>query len=170
MSEQRNVSYEDDDLRQVIDEIETMDAQCETIMARARGEVSGIRAKQKARKKIAAKELGIPRGILLPLLKRRKLEKQIAKVDEGVDDDLAEVYEDARGQLSFLAPVTDAEPEVEPDKKGKSGKKVDASASDAALKQSIADVTAKEQAEGEKLLNGAGKGKPHDAVGFTDAR
>lgn len=111
MTELKNQPYEDEDLKQVIEEFETFDEEAETIMASARGKVQKIREKQKKLKKSAKDDLSIPRGLLSALLKQRKLERQLQKVADGVSEDEIEFYADASGQFSLLA-ATEDEPEV----------------------------------------------------------
>lgn len=108
MTEQRKNSYEDSDLRQILGEIEDFEAEKVSIRATAAGECGGI-AKQIGNAKGRAKELGIPAAILNGLLKTRNLERQIAAVADGVPEDHAEMWVDAVGQFSFLAPDTDEE-------------------------------------------------------------
>lgn len=102
--------YEDDDLRQMIAEIEEMDDEAEELMASARGKVQNVRKRQKNRKK-EAKALGIPSKLLATLLKQRKLERQLQALADDMPDDEIELYADASGQFSFLAPEPD-EPET----------------------------------------------------------
>lgn len=97
-------SYEDDDFLQVVQEIEEADEEIETISATARGKISAVKTRQKNRKEIAKRELGIPTDVLNAVLKQRKLERQIAKISAGVPDDMVELYADAAGQFSFLKP------------------------------------------------------------------
>lgn len=96
--------YDDEDMRQVIQEIEDADDEAETIMATARGKVSGIRTRQKNRIKIAKQELRIPSDVLRAVLKQRKLERKLKLLAESVSDDMAEVYVDASGQFSLFKP------------------------------------------------------------------
>lgn len=140
-------TYDDDDMRAVIEEIEKLEAEAVTIKARAAGECSKIAARIKAKRKEAKDELGIPSKVLGPILKRRKLERKIAEITAGVDEDYAEVYEDAAGQFCMFSPVEagdDVAAEGEkpwPD--------------DAQAGQRTADDDEAEQAEGEAVINGA---------------
>jgi hypothetical protein len=133
--------YDDDDMRQVIQEIEDADDEAETIMASARGKVSGIRTRQKNRIKIAKQELQIPSDVLRAVLNQRKLERKLKMLAESISEDMAEVYVDASGQFSLFRPD-----EGEPAKP----------AAQAAAEERQADVAAREaaeQAEGEKALS-----------------
>lgn len=107
MNEMRRNTYEEADLKSVVDEIEAFEAKKEEIMAAARGECGGIAKKIKDLKKRANSELMIPRGPLNALLKTRKLEKKLKDVADNVDEDDIEVFEDMTGQLSFLKPAND---------------------------------------------------------------
>lgn len=104
-SPSRNAPYDDDDLKAKIDEIEALEAQKTTIMAKAAAECSAIAGKIKAAKKEAKDDLSIPLKVLNPLLRRRKLERKIQETDEAVDDDFAEIYQDAAGQFCFFSPA-----------------------------------------------------------------
>lgn len=109
--EPRPNGYEDEDFRTVLAELDEMDEEAEKVMASARGKVSAIRKRQKNRIKIADKELNIPPTLLRTVRKQRKLEKQMQDLADDVPEDLVELYADAAGQFSFLAPTKD-EPEV----------------------------------------------------------
>lgn len=102
---QKPNTFDADDLKQIISEIEEMDTEVEDIMASARGKTMNIRARQKLKKKHAREHLGIPMSILSAALKTRKLERQLKKVAEDVPEDLAEVWVDAAGQFSLFKPV-----------------------------------------------------------------
>lgn len=139
--EQRKNAYEDADFLAVVQEIEEADDEIETISATARGKISGVKTRQKNRKKIASLELGIPTDILNAVLKQRRLERQIAKISAGVPDDMVELYADAAGQFSFLQP-DEAHPTD--------------NAAQVAARQRAADiqkVTDAEQAEGAAALD-----------------
>lgn len=131
-------TYDDDDFRQVVAEIEEMDAEVETIMATARGKVSAIRTRQKNRKKIAKAELKIPTQVLNAVLKQRGLERQLKKLTENVPDDMVELYEEASGQFSLFKP--------------ENGKTV-AEAAASERRSEVADITEREQAEGAAVLD-----------------
>lgn len=131
-------SYEDDDMRSVIDQIETYEAQKAKIMASAMGECAGLSSKIKDVKKQAKDELGIPLKVLNPLLKRRKLEKKIADLSDGVDEDYVEVFEDAVGQFCLFALIEDEDQPEEAE--GEEPSEVSPDPTDA------------EQAEGEAVL------------------
>lgn len=149
MTEQRKNSYEDSDFRQVVTEIEEMDAEIETIMASARGKVSGIKTRQKNRKKIAKVELGIPTAILDAVLKDRGLDRKKAKLAALIPADLIEVWIDAAGQFAFLPP-DEEHPED--------------NASQVAARQRQAEidaVTEEEQVEGAAALNELAGGQVH---------
>lgn len=109
--EQKTNGYEDEDFRAVIAEMEEMDGEAEEIMASARGKVSNIRKRQKNKLKMAKAELNIPPSLMRTVLKQRKLERQLQKLADDVAEDEIELYADASGQFSFLAPEAD-EPEV----------------------------------------------------------
>lgn len=135
-------SYEDDDLRQVLAELDEMDDEAEEILASARGKVSAIRTRQKNRIKIADKELRIPPPLVRALRAQRKLERQLKMVAKTVPDDLIEVYEDASGQFSMFAPAA--------------GEEKTETAAEAAAHQRAADIAAqteREQAEGAAALD-----------------
>ena len=108
--EQKKNSYEDADMRQLIGEIETLEAEKVSIRAKAAGECGGV-SKKIGNAKGRAKELGIPLAILNGLLKTRKLERQIAAAGQGIPDDLAELWEEANGQFSLFAPEGEEPPE-----------------------------------------------------------
>ncbi|KQU96467.1 hypothetical protein [Devosia sp. Root105] len=140
--EQKKNSFEDDDMRQLIGEIETLESEKVSIRAKTAGECGGI-SKKIGNAKGRAKELGIPLAILNGLLKTRKLERQIAAAGQGIPDDLAELWEEASGQFSFLAPD-----EEEPEEPGET-------AAQRAARQRRAEADAHheaEQAEGEAAL------------------
>lgn len=135
-------SYDDDDMKALLDVLDEKDAEAREIMASAMGKVAGIRKWQKAEILRAKAELGIPPGVLKPLRKMRELERKMRKVADEVAEDLVEVFEDAVGQFSFLAPVEGVT--AEPD---------NAAARAAAQRaEVVAEVTEKEQAEGEEAL------------------
>lgn len=102
--EQKKNSYEDDDFRIVLSELDEMDDEAETIMASARGKVSAIRKRQSNRIKIADKELQIPPALIRAVRSQRKLEKKIADIASTLPDDMVELYVDAAGQFSFIEP------------------------------------------------------------------
>jgi hypothetical protein len=114
MTELKSNLYEDDDMRQVIGEYEGFDDEAEKIMASARGKVQGLRKKQKNLKKRAKDDLGIPSKLFSTLIKQRKLERQLQKLADDVPEDEVELYADASGQFSWLAPVEDEPPTVTP--------------------------------------------------------
>lgn len=105
MTDHRPNTYDDDDLSAKLDEIEALEAQKKSIMAKAASDCSGIAAKIKAAKKEAKDDLNIPLKVLNPLLKRRKKEREIQEIDAAIDGDFQEVWEDACGQFAFFAPV-----------------------------------------------------------------
>lgn len=104
MTEQIRNTYDDDDFRQIVQEIEDMDAEVDTIMASARGKASKIREAQKRKKKMAKQELGIQTEILNATLKTRKLERQLEVIAQSIPEEMAELWMDAAGQFSFLQP------------------------------------------------------------------
>lgn len=112
--EQRKNGFEDEDFKTVLAELDEMDEEAEKIMASARGKVSAIRKRQKNRIKIADKELQIPPALIRAVRKQRKLERQLQDLADDVPEDLIELYADASGQFSFLAPAADEgdEPDV----------------------------------------------------------
>lgn len=150
MTEQKANSYEDEDFRTVLAELDDMDEEAEKVMASARGKVSAIRKRQKNRIKIADKELNIPPALLRAVRKQRKLERQLQDLADDVPEDLVELYADASGQFSFLAP-DDAE-EGEPE--------VVTPAQRAARKaaKAAADNSEAEQREGAEVLDGLAEG------------
>jgi hypothetical protein len=102
--EHRANGFEDEDLKTVLAELDKMDEEAKEVMASALGKVSAIRKRQKNRIKIADKELKIPPAIIRTLRKQRKLERQLQDLADDVPEDLIELYADAAGQFSFLAP------------------------------------------------------------------
>ncbi|MEX0684023.1 MAG: hypothetical protein WD472_11305 [Dehalococcoidia bacterium] len=149
-TEFRNTAFADDDFRQVLGEIEEMDAEAETIMASARGKVQGIRKRQKNRKKIAKSELGIPGDVLNAVLKQRKLETQLKRISEEVADELIELYEDCSGQFSLFASAD-----------GEAPAETAAQAAARQRKAEIAAVSEREQAEGAAALDELSGDKVH---------
>lgn len=143
-------TYDDDDFRQVLSEMEEMDDEAETIMASARGKVQSIRKRQKNRIKIAKQELQIPSDVLRAILKQRKLEIKLQRLTEDVSDDMIEVFDDAAGQFSLFATGEDEPEAVSP-----------AQAAARKRKAEIAEVTAKEQADGAAALNELAGGGVH---------
>jgi hypothetical protein len=141
MSDLRKNSFEDDDFRTVLTEIEEADEEAESIMASARGKVSAIRKRQKNRIKIAKQELGIPSDVLRAVLKQRKLEQKLKALAGDVSDDLIEVYEDAAGQFSLFAPA-----------EGEAPAETGAQAAARERKAEIAAASHAEQAEGAAAL------------------
>lgn len=103
MNEQRRNSYDDADMKSIVDQIEGKHDEIKKIMSAAAGEAGGIRKKIK-NIKAEAKELGIPLKPLNALLKQRKLERQLVANADSVDDDYVEVFVDMTGQYSFLNP------------------------------------------------------------------
>lgn len=141
-AEQRKNGYEDDDLRQVLAELDEMDDEIAELIASVGGKVTAVKTRQKNRIKIADKELNIPPELVRAIRKQRKLERQMQAVADDLPEDLVEVFEDAAGQFSLFAPVAGEEP-------------VETAAQAAARKRrdEIAEVTEKEQAEGEAALS-----------------
>lgn len=139
--EQRKNGYEDADFKTVISEIEEMHEEIESVMASARGRVSGIKTRIKNRIKIADKQLQIPPDVLRAVLSQRKLERQIENLAESVPDDLIEVFEDAAGQFSLFKPDDgeDAKPAAQ--------------AAAEKRKADIQKVTDEEQAQGAAALD-----------------
>lgn len=122
MTEYRKNSYSDEDMRDILAQIEKLEAEKIAIMSKAMGECGGVANKVKALKKTAKDDLGIPLKVLNPLLKRRKLERKIEDLNDGIDEDYVEVWEDACGQFAMFAPMEEVEvdapppePEDEPD-------------------------------------------------------
>ena len=105
MTDHRPNTYDDDDLAATLSEIEGLEAQKRKIVATAAADCSAIAGKIKEAKKSAKDDLGIPLSVLNPLLKRRKLERKIEEINEGIDDDFQEVWEDACGQFALFAPA-----------------------------------------------------------------
>jgi hypothetical protein len=105
MTEQLRNGYDDDDLRQILEEIEGFEDEKLSVRAEAAGKCSQI-SKRIANAKKTATNLGIPKASLNALLKMRKLERQMQDVAGGVPEDEVEVFEDMTGQFSFLAPDT----------------------------------------------------------------
>ncbi|WDR03649.1 hypothetical protein PSQ19_06145 [Devosia algicola] len=139
--EQKKNGYEDADFLQVVEELEEMDDECETISATARGKIGAVKTRQKNRIKIAKVELGIPSDVLKAVMKQRKLERQIAKISAGISDDQIELYADAAGQFSWLKPDADHATE---------------NAAQTAARQRKADIqkiTDQEQADGAAALD-----------------
>lgn len=106
MSDQRANTFDDDDMRQILGEIEGMEAEKVSIRAKAAGECGGV-TKQIANAKTRAKELGIPLAILNGLIKTRKLERQIEAVADNIPEDFVVLFEESSGQFSIFAPEGD---------------------------------------------------------------
>jgi hypothetical protein len=140
--ESRPNGFEDEDFKQVLAELDEMDEEAESVMASARGKVSAIRKRQKNRIKIADKELQIPPALIRAVRQQRKLERQLQSLADDIPEDLIELYADASGQFSFLAPEGD-EPEIVTP-----AQRAAARAAKAAAENSEA-----EQTEGEAALN-----------------
>lgn len=136
--------YEDDDFKQVLAELDEMDEEAEKVMASARGKVSAIRKRQKNRIKIADKELQIPPALLRAVRKQRRLERQLQDLADDIPEDLIELYADAAGQFSFLAPEDGDEAEVVTPARRAANKAVKAAAENHEA----------EQAEGAEVLDG----------------
>lgn len=163
MTDYKQNAYDDDDMRQVLAKWRKLEKQKLSVLATARGEASGFAGKQKDLIKEAADDLGIPRAVLRPLIRKLKKAEEIKAIDDGVDEEYREVYADASGQFQFW-PEDEEEAKPKKPKKAKAGDKDwpdDAAA--AAKKQSDA-----EQVEGDALTKNAGKGA--DAGAFMDAR
>lgn len=96
-------SWADEDFQQILDEIEELEAEKVSIMAKAAGDCGGIAKKIKTAK-ATAKDLGIPLSILGATLKTRKYERKIEEIAKGVPDDQVELFMDAMGQFSWLKP------------------------------------------------------------------
>jgi hypothetical protein len=107
--DQKKNGFEDEDLKTVLAELDEMDEEAKEVMASALGKVSAIRKRQKNRIKIADKELKIPSALIRTLRKQRKLERQLQDLANDVSEDLIELYADAAGQFSFLAPEEDCD-------------------------------------------------------------
>lgn len=131
--EQKSNTFEPEDMIQIIGEVEDLEAEIKSTMARAMGEVGGIRKKIKNIKKRAKDDLAIPSSILSAVLKTRKLERQIKKVADDVPEDMAEVWADASGQYSFFAPEGEepAEPGETAAQRAAKQRKVEAEANQA---------------------------------------
>lgn len=141
MVEYRKNSYEDSDLKAVLEAIEAFEDEKRSIRAEAAGKCSQI-AKRIENEKKTAKNLGIPLSSLGALLKTRKLERQIADIAEGVPDEEVEIFEDMTGQFSFLAPAEDAPEEQTAAQVAAAQRKAKAAANEAA-----------EQEEGAKVIS-----------------
>jgi hypothetical protein len=136
----RKNSYEDSDFRQIIAEIEGYEDDKASARAEAAGKCSQIARRIKTTKS-RAKALGIPKAILDAMLKTRKLERKLQEAAAEVPDDLTEMFEDAVGQFSFLAPEPDEAPEPVPAKRAASRRK-----------KAAEKLQADEQAEGARIL------------------
>jgi uncharacterized protein (UPF0335 family) len=139
--EQKKNAYEDSDFQQILDEIEELEAEKVTIRAEAAGKCSAIAKKIENAKK-TGKNLGIPTKTLSTVLKARRLERQLKDLADGVPEDEVELYLDAIGQFSWLKPEEGDEPVL--------------SAAETAAKKraaEVAEVTEREQAEGEAVLD-----------------
>jgi len=141
MSTQRQNSYDDDDMRQLLEEIEELEEGKVSIRMTAAADCGAISKKIKVAKG-RAKDLGIPSAVLNGLLKTRRLERQIASIADDLPDDLAEMWEDANGQFAWLQPI-EGEPKASPGKR--------------AAKRAVAAAKAHqdaELAEGDRVLSG----------------
>lgn len=107
--QQQTNGYDDEDFKNILDEIEGYEAEKRSVASAAAGKSSALSKKIAVARKTATK-LNIPSSILSGVLKQRKLEKQLQDIADGIPEDLAEVYEDAAGQFSFLAPTEEDEP------------------------------------------------------------
>lgn len=105
--DQKKNGFEADDFRQVLAELEEMDDEAKEISASAAGKVSAIRKRQQNKLKIAKAELNIPSSLMRRVLKQRKIERQLQALADDVPEDEIELYADASGQFSFLAPDAD---------------------------------------------------------------
>jgi hypothetical protein len=135
-------TWEDEDFRAVLKEIEDMRDDSADIMATARGKVMNNKKREKNRIKIAKQELGIDSTILRTILKQREIERKLQKLTEDVSDDMIDVYEDAAGQFSLFAPAD-----------GEAPAETAAQAAARQRKAKIDEVTEREQAEGAKALD-----------------
>lgn len=102
-------SWEDDDFRQIVDEIEEMEDERADVKAEAASKSLNISNRIKNRK-TQAKALGIPLTVLGAVLKQRKLERQLSEIAKSIPDDDIELYEDASGQFGWLPPVDGLSP------------------------------------------------------------
>lgn len=136
-------TYSDEDMRDVLAEIEGFEDEIGEIMASAMGKAAGLRKKIKATKKRAKDDLSIPMGVLNPLLKVRKLDRQRQKVIDDVSEDLIEVFEDADRNFGLFADTPLAQAAVQAEQNTRSD---------------VDDVTDREQQEGEAVLK---KGRVH---------
>src|SRR5690349_9786518 len=99
-------------MRQLIQEMEEMDDEAKELTASAMGKVAAIRKRQKNKLKMAKSELHIPPSLARRLLKQRKIERQLQDLADDVPEDEIELYADAAGQFSFLAPEDGDDTEV----------------------------------------------------------
>jgi len=101
MTEYLKNSAEDDDVRQIIDEIEAAFER----EADAKADAAETRKREVKAAKARAKQLGILLESLDAQLKVRKLERKILEVAEKVPEEQIEVFEEYNGQFSFLSPT-----------------------------------------------------------------
>ena len=141
MTEQIRNSWDDDDFRSVVLEIEEMEDEKSQIMATARGKAMKVSERIKNRKKIAKQELRVDTDILNAVLKDRKLDRQKAKLAESIPDEKMELWIDAAGQFAFIPPNAEHPGE---------------SVAQAAARKRMAEideVTEREQQEGAAVLD-----------------
>lgn len=141
MTDFKNSLYEDSDLRQVIDEIEAMEDEKVSIRMKAAADAGVIAKRIKAKKKEAKDAAGIPTTILNRLLKQRDLERKLEANANEVEEQLIELFAEASGQFSWLAPSPE-EPQ----------KEVPAARAARRAKNRAEAHQAAEQADGERVL------------------
>lgn len=140
----RNAPYEDEDLRQAIDEIEEMEAEKRSVRAEAAGTISQIAKRIKNKKTEAKDAAGIPTDLLNVLLEQRALERKQEENAERLKPEHIELYEEASGQFSVFAPVGDErdEPVVTPATKAAQRAKAKAAANEEREQREGAEVLA----------------------------
>lgn len=140
MSKPPRNSYDNDDLKSVVEEIEGFISNENA----AKAEAKKTREREVKTAKNRAKQLNIPNDILTAQLKERDLDRKTeakrAKIVGSVKEDNLELFEESSGQLSWFK-IDDDAPKV--------------SATQAAIdrrKQEIQAKTDAEQTEGEEVL------------------
>lgn len=101
MTEIRRNSYDDEDLKQIVERIEAAHQKKQDAVDLASSDCKRTIKVIEAE----AKNVGIPIKLLKKSLRIRKLEQKIADEVDGVSAVDIEVFTDMQGQMSFLKPV-----------------------------------------------------------------
>lgn len=108
-----------EDLKSIIDEMEEVEAEKRSTLAKQAGEIAGVKQrfanmmlehkKDESAVRERAAGLGIPREQLNAALEQRELERKLMEIPKKLSDDSIEVYLEMSGQFSILPPLTDEE-------------------------------------------------------------